>query len=89
MQNVYHGTHMNGVEPGTVKYLRVIESPEKKNGQKMPGMAKESKLRLLTGIVLKSNESWGEVPVEEDGSANFEVPSGTYVYFQLLDKNKK
>jgi hypothetical protein len=29
----------------------------------------------------------GTVPVEEDGSAYFEVPSGKFVYFQLLDAN--
>jgi hypothetical protein len=29
----------------------------------------------------------GSVPVEEDGSAYFEVPSGKFVYFQLLDAN--
>ena len=29
----------------------------------------------------------GEVPVEEDGSAFFEVPALTPVYFQLLDRN--
>jgi hypothetical protein len=27
--------------------------------------------------------------VEEDGSANFQVPSGKYLYFQLLDEDKK
>jgi hypothetical protein len=30
----------------------------------------------------------GEVPVEADGSAHFEVPSDRFVFFQLLDKNK-
>jgi len=31
----------------------------------------------------------GTVPVEEDGSANFTVPSGKFLYFQLLDEDKK
>ena len=31
----------------------------------------------------------GTVPVEKDGSAYFEVPSDTYLYFQLLDKDGK
>jgi hypothetical protein len=47
VQNVYHGTHMKGVQPGTVRFLRVVESPEKRfwtepgwNGQgvERPGM---------------------------------------------------
>ena len=28
----------------------------------------------------------GTVPVEEDGSAYFEVPADRFVYFQLLDE---
>ncbi len=31
VQNVYVGTHMENVLPGSVKYLRVVESPEKRN----------------------------------------------------------
>ncbi|MFR9672807.1 MAG: hypothetical protein SNI72_07870, partial [Rikenellaceae bacterium] len=48
VQNVYIGTHMEGVEPGSVKYLRVVESLEKRTytkeawygqGQLAPGSA--------------------------------------------------
>lgn len=47
VENVYEGTHMAGVKPGSVKYLRVIESPEKRTwtvrgwfgeGEQAPGM---------------------------------------------------
>ena len=47
VENVYEGTHMEGVEPGSVKYLRVVESPEKRTwtdrgwfgeGEQAPGM---------------------------------------------------
>jgi hypothetical protein len=34
---------------------------------------------------LESKRILGSVPVEEDGSASFEVPAGLFVYFQLLD----
>lgn len=89
VQNVYEGTHMHGVAPGTVKYLRIIESPEKRTwtvngwfgeGEQAPGMNWHS---------FESKRILGDVPVEADGSANFEVPSGKFVYFQLLDKEKK
>jgi hypothetical protein len=30
VQDVYRGTHMAGVKPGAVKYLRVVETPEKR-----------------------------------------------------------
>ncbi len=84
--DVYRGTHMQGVARGMVKSLRVVESPEKRfftqppswdgQGQEAPAMNWHdfSNKRIL-----------GTVPVAEDGSAYFAVPSGTFVYFQLLD----
>ena len=89
VQNVYEGTHMKEVERGTVKYLRVVESPEKRTytqaawngqGQQAPGVNWHS---------FEIKRILGTVPVEEDGSANFQVPSGKYLYFQLLDEDKK
>ncbi len=84
--NVYEGTHMAGVKPGAVKFLRVVESLEKRNwtypawegqGVERPGMNWHdfSCKRIL-----------GTVPVEADGSAYFTVPSDRFLYFQLLDE---
>lgn len=84
--NVYEGTHLEGVAPGTVKYLRVIESPEKRTfthpswdgqGQQAPAMAWHD---------FNNKRILGTVPVEEDGSAYFSVPAETFLYFQLLDE---
>lgn len=80
---------MQGVEPGAVRYLRVVESPEKRSwtvggwggqGEQAPGMNWHS---------FENKRVLGEVPVEADGSAHFTAPAGTFVYFQLLDKDKK
>ncbi len=88
VQNVYLGTHMQGVKPGEIKYLRIIESPEKRNwvqpswngqGQHAPGLNWHS---------FENKRILGTVPVEEDGSAFFELPAETYVFFQVLDKDK-
>ncbi len=87
VEDVYQGTHMEGVPRGAVKALRVVESPEKRfwtqpawdgQGQEAPAMNWHdfSNKRIL-----------GTVPVEEDGSAYFSVPSDRFVYFQLLDEN--
>jgi hypothetical protein len=87
VQDVYRGTHMQGVERGSVKWLRVVESPEKRfwtipvwGGQGVEGPAMNwhdfSNKRIL-----------GTVPVEADGSVWLEVPSSRFVYFQLLDGN--
>ncbi len=85
--DVYRGTHMQGVARGAVKYLRVVESPEKRHwaiglwggqGFTSPGMNWHS---------LENKRILGTVPVEEDGSVHFTVPAGRFVYFQLLDEN--
>lgn len=85
--DVYEGTHMRGVQRGSVKTLRVVEAPEKRhwspgswNGQgyTAPGMNWHS---------LENKRILGTVPVEADGSAYFAVPSEKFVYFQLLDEN--
>lgn len=89
VSDVYEGTHMNGIEKGMVKSLRVIESPPKRTwthtswngqGQQAPGVNWHS---------FENKKILGTVPVEEDGSAFFEVPRGKYVYFQLLDADGK
>lgn len=89
ISDVYEGTHMQGIEPGMIKYLRVIESPPKRTwtqtswngqGQQAPGVNWHS---------FENKKILGTVPVESDGSAYFEVPPGTYVYFQVLDKDQK
>jgi len=85
--DVYRGTHMKGVARGSVKYLRVVESPEKRfwtvppwggQGQEAPAMAWHD---------FNNKRILGTVPVKEDGSASCLVPSDTFVYFQLLDEN--
>ncbi len=84
--DVYEGTHMQDVKRGSVKFLRVIESPEKRfwtsspwggQGQQAPGMNWHN---------FENKRILSTVPVEADGSAYFEVPSDTYMFFQLLDE---
>jgi hypothetical protein len=87
VENVYVGTGMETVEPGSVKYLRVVESPEKRfwtgpawdggTGQQAPGMAWND---------FNNKRIVGTAPVESDGSAYIAVPADTFVYFQLLDE---
>ncbi|MBE3071034.1 MAG: hypothetical protein IMZ66_12435, partial [Planctomycetes bacterium] len=85
VHDVYIGTGMDRVKRGTVKYLRVVESPEKRfwtqpdwqgSGTQAPGMAWDD---------FNNKRILGTVPVEEDGSAYFAVPADRFVYFQLLD----
>ncbi len=84
VQDVYVGTHMKGVERGSVKAIRVVESPEKRNWS--PGRSWFSDVApAMNWHAFENKRILGTVPVEEDGSAYFEVPGNTYVYFQALD----
>jgi len=83
--DVYQGTGMEQIDRGTVKTLRVVESPEKRfwtreawngSGTQAPGMSWDD---------FNNKRIIGSVPVEEDGSVYFTVPADTFVYFQLLD----
>jgi hypothetical protein len=87
VQDIYQGTHMQGVERGSIKSLRVVESPPKQSwswgnwggqGYQAPGMNWHS---------FENKRILGTVPVEADGSAYFEVPCDRFIYFQALDAN--
>lgn len=93
MQNIYEGEGMEGIKPGTVKQLRVVEIQYRvatvgraagggKGGGAMvgtpPGVGR-------TAWDLK--KVWGVVDVHEDGSAFFRVPARKPLYFQALDEN--
>ena len=89
VENVYWGTHMKGVKPGSVKYLRVIESPEKRTHVPYAWSGQGTQWPGMNWHGFENKRILGEVEVAEDGSAMFNVPSGKFVYFQLLDKDKK
>jgi len=86
--NVYEGTHMKGVKPGTIRYLRVIESPPKRSWTPTAWSGQGGQMPAMNWHHFENKRILGIVPVEKDGSAYFKVPSERFVYFQLLDKNK-
>ena len=87
IQNVYQGTHMRGVKKGSAKYLRIIESPEKRTWTK-PAWNGQGVLRpAMNWHDFSSKKIIGIVPVEADGSCYFKVPANTFLFFQLLDEN--
>lgn len=91
VQDVHVGQGVTGVPRGTVKSLRVVALEYRAADayyNSNVGEAGRSHSRTPPSI---NNGSWdvkhvlGTVPVEADGSAYFEVPARTPVYFQLLD----
>lgn len=87
VQDVYIGTHMQGVERGSVKYLRVVESPPKKNWTNPSWNGEGVHCPAMNWHNFEEKRILGTVPVEEDGSVHFECPSDKYIFFQLLDKD--
>ncbi|MBQ9371178.1 MAG: hypothetical protein IJU03_03210 [Thermoguttaceae bacterium] len=93
VQDVYEGPGLTGIERGTIKRLRVVELLFRPFGVGWNWNWGEAGDSIVTSPISIGNGTWdakrvlGEVPVEEDGSAYFEVPAMTPVYFQLLDEN--
>jgi hypothetical protein len=81
--DVYQGLLGKGVERGEVTQLRVIE--ETSRTSPTPGGAMNQTF-LMSGVLAWSAKNYlGVVPVEADGSAYFEAPSGRALYLQALD----
>jgi hypothetical protein len=79
--DVYHGRNLPGVQRGEIKKLLVLEV--------LPKPVNFSGGMDLTSWLGTFNleRVLGTVPVEEDGSASFDVPAGRPVFFVALDKN--
>jgi hypothetical protein len=79
LTDVYNGRNMDGVQPGDVKKLLVLESlPKPVNFSGGPDLTSWLGTFTLERVL-------GTVPVEEDGSAFFEVPAGRQLFFVALD----
>ncbi|NIA15338.1 MAG: hypothetical protein GWP08_14810 [Nitrospiraceae bacterium] len=83
--DVYQSTHMAGLERGAVKFLRVVESPEKRFWTPMAWNGQGQHAPAMNWHDFCNKRVLGTVPVEADGSAYFEAPADTFVFFQLLD----
>ncbi len=92
VSNVYEGEAMEGVEVGSVQYLRVVEL-EFRSSAIGATVAVGSGSADPFSPIATGNGSWdvktvlGVAPVEEDGSALFKAPANTPLFFQLLDEN--
>ena len=78
---------MQGVKRGSVKWLRVIEAPEKRFWTRPAWNGQGQEAPAMNWHDFSNKRILGTVPVHEDGSAWFAVPSERYVFFQLLDEN--
>ncbi|NLF73101.1 MAG: hypothetical protein GX575_29035 [Candidatus Anammoximicrobium sp.] len=81
LSDVYHGRHLNGVRPGEIKKLLVLEQLPKPAS--FSGM--QQNLSMNGTFTLK--RILGAVPVAADGSASIEVPALRSLYLVALDEN--
>jgi hypothetical protein len=81
LADVYNGRNLPGVKRGDIKKLLVLESlPKEVNFSGGPDLVSWLGTFTLERVV-------GTVPVEEDGSAFFEVPANRQLFFVALDKD--
>lgn len=85
VSDVYESQEMKNVQRGEVKFLRVVESPEKRYWVRNFWSLAGEQAPAMNWHDFSNKRILGTVPVEEDGSANFEIPADRFVYFQLLD----
>ncbi|HNQ89873.1 MAG TPA: hypothetical protein PKM73_14735 [Verrucomicrobiota bacterium] len=79
LADVYTGRHMDGVRRGDIRKLLVLEClPKPVNFSGGPDLTSWLGTFTLERVV-------GTVPVEEDGSAFFELPAGRQFFFVALD----
>ncbi len=75
-----------GIEADQVRHLRISHRLPWPYDERTGGMRYE-RVALSEGLNWTPVQVVGTVPVEADGSAHFQVPVDTPVYFQLLDEN--
>ena len=87
VQDVYQGLLSQGVQRGQVKRLRVLRQIPKKYNTEGPRFHDHYPVIGYGSYYVKS--VLGTVPVDENGSAYFKVPSNVELYFEALDKDGK
>lgn len=88
VRDVYQG--LEGVMRGDIKYLRILEQMPRPWAARRtwPGDEYDQQHVCITKDThLGLKVQHGIVPVEDDGSAYFEVPTDANIFFQVLDKN--
>lgn len=91
VQDVYYGPGLQGIPRGTVKKLRVVAIEYRSVKVGGNGNGGPAGGAFVSTCVSINNGTWdvkrvlGEADVHEDGSAFFEVPARTPLYFQLID----
>ena len=85
LADVYLGSGMERVPRGTIKSLRVVEAPAKRFWTTEAWRMDSQQAPAMNFNCTSNKRILGQVPVQPDGSAYFEIPAGRFVFFQALD----
>jgi hypothetical protein len=91
VKDVYLGVGLQGIPRGEAKTIRVVRLDYRAAGVGKTDNGGEGGGSLNSGPIAVGNGSWdvkqilGDVDIEEDGSARFEVPAMESIYLQVLD----
>lgn len=83
VQDVYQG--LDGVKRSEVKWLRLIEETSRVSGTHSGANPYNQTFLVSAALAFSVKNFLGVVPVDEQGSAYFEAPSGRALYLQALD----
>ena len=95
VQDVHAGPGLQGVPRGTAREIRVVALDFRAAGIRSNNNRGPAGAAMVSTPVAISNGAWdpkiilGTVPIQADGSAMFEVPARTPVYFQVLDAQRQ
>ena len=84
VNNCYLGNRdeMVNVEKGAIKYLRIVEAPPRRTFDEVGNWNVDAQqVGAMNWNLTNNKRILGDVPVEEDGSAYFEVPADTFIQF--------
>jgi hypothetical protein len=90
VNNVYLGAgdEMAGVKRGSIKYLRIIEAPPRRTFDERETWGIDaSQVTAMNWNLTNNKRILGDIPVEADGSAYFQLPADTFVQIHALDEN--
>ncbi len=78
---------LQGVRPGEIRWLRVLEETSRTSASTMGGSPYNQTFLVSAALAFAAKNYLGVVPVADDGSVYFEAPAGRALYFQALDRD--
>ncbi|NQT87200.1 hypothetical protein HQ560_10580, partial [bacterium] len=87
LADVYQGLESYGVKRGAVKAIRILTQVPKRCNMRGRRVYDHDPVVSRGSYYVKG--VYGTVPVEADGSAYFQAPTGVELYFEAVDKDGK